>query len=114
MITNNAKLNALIMDECVLGHDFERFYPEFSPSTLNLGEIVEITNIQNHEFQGKTFRTFTIKREDGTTLELGSRHFANLNYREWVKPLIVDGVKVINKLGYPKSIITYRFEVIGD
>jgi hypothetical protein len=112
METNNEKLNHLIMDECVLGKRFVEFYPEFAQSTLLLGEVINICDVETMTFKGKDLQIFTIKRSDGTTIQLGRRHFNNISFKNWVKPLKVVGIVKISSIHHLKPLLTYRFEVV--
>lgn len=99
------------MDECVLGKRFIEFYPEFAPSTLELGEVININNIETITFKGKDLQIFTISRPNGTTTQLGKRHFNNIYFRDWAKPLKVVGIIKIDSIHHLKPLLTYRFEV---
>lgn len=100
------------MDECVLGHNFTKFHPEFSPETLELGETVTIANITTETFRGRDMQVFTVNRCNNTTLQLGSRHFKEVNFRDWAKPLKVVEIIKTDKLNCPRAILTYKFKAV--
>lgn len=95
-----------------LGKRFVEFYPEFAQSTLLLGEVINICDVKTISFKGKDLQIFTVSRSDGTTTQLGSRHFNNLSFRDWVKPLKIAEIIKIDSIHHLKPLLTYRFEVV--